>query len=200
MALRHSRHPMAPSWRWLLLVAFALLLILLTARAAAAENLGPGGSRVIVGDEVMGSYRLLVTSAPSPATTGTVTFVVRITDAQTGVAVRDAQVEIELSKGGQVIRQAATHQNAGNAIDYVAHIQIADEGSWAGIIRVNAPAGNLMREFTQQVTAPRTVTTVILVGIPFAAILVVFAALWLARSRSRDEAASPASVAQAERK
>ena len=63
MALRHSRHPMAPSWRWLLLVAFALLLILLTARAAAAENLGPGGSRVIVGDEVMGSYRLLVTSA-----------------------------------------------------------------------------------------------------------------------------------------
>lgn len=195
MALRHSPHKTAPPWRWIVLLALALLLMILTARAAAAENLGPGGSRVIVGDEVIGPYRLLVTSAPNPATTGTVTFVVRVTEPQSGVTVKDAQVEIELTNGSASIKQAATHENAGNPVDYAAHIEIQQEGAWNGAVRVTGPAGASEATFLQQVTAPRTISTVIMVGIPFAAILVVFVALWMARSRGREE--DDASMAQA---
>jgi len=199
MALKHARGPQAPSWRWLLFAAFAPLLILLTARAAVAENLGPGGARVIVGDEVIGAYRLLVTSAPNPATTGTVTFVVRVSDPQSGVTVKDAQVEVELRNGSAVLMRPATHENAGNPVDYAAHIEIQQEGAWNGVVRVTGAAGASEVTFLQHVTAPRTVSTIILVGIPFGAILVVFVAFWLARSRSREDS-DDVTITQAERK
>ena len=182
MALKHSR-PATPAWRWVLLVALALLLIIVTARAAAAENLGPGGSRVLIGDQVVGPYRLLVTSSPNPASTGTVTFVVRVSDPQSGVNVRDAQVEVELTKGATTFRQPATHEDAGNSVDYAAHIDVAEEGSWNGAVRVVGPLGTSEGLFLQQVTTPRALNTVILVGIPFVAILLVFVAFWLARTR-----------------
>ncbi len=101
---------------WLLLALAVLALVMLTARAAAAENLGPGGgSRLIVGDEIAGAYRLLATSSPEPRHDRHVTFVVRVTDPQTGAKVRDAQVEVALTERRRrtVLRQAATHQNAG---------------------------------------------------------------------------------------
>jgi hypothetical protein len=198
MSLKHTPQRAAPPWRWIVFAALALLLIILTARAAAAENLGPGGSRVIVGDEVVGAYRLLVTSSPNPATTGTVTFVVRVTDPQSSVTVKDAQVEVELTSGAASIKQAATHENAGNPVDYAAHIEIPQEGSWNGLVRVAGPAGASEAAFLQHVSAPRTANTVILVGIPFGAILLVFVALWMARSRGRED--QDASAAQALRK
>jgi hypothetical protein len=182
MALKHSR-PAAPAWRWVLLVALALLLIILTARAAAAENLGPGGSRVLIGDQVVGPYRLLVTSSPNPAATGTVTFVVRVSDPKSGVNVRDAQVEVEIARGATTLTKPATHEDAGNSVDYAAHIEIAEEGSWNGAVRVIGPLGTSEALFLQQVITPRALNTVILVGIPFAAILLVFVAFWLARTR-----------------
>lgn len=198
MALRHPRRPVVAPWRWGLLVALALLLIILTARAAAAENLGPGGSRVIIGDQVVGPYRLLVTSSPNPATTGTVTFVVRVSDPQSGVIVRDAQVEVTLTKGATSIAKPATHEDAGNAVDYAAHVDLNEQGSWNGLLRVSGPAGASETPFLQQVTTPRTLNTVILVGIPFAAIIVVFVAMWLVRTRKGD--AEEADIAQAANK
>jgi hypothetical protein len=188
MTIRPTRHPAAPSWRWLALIGLALFLILMTARAAAAENLGPGGSRVIVGDEVFGPYRLLVTSAPNPATTGTVTFVVRVSDPASETKVRDAQVEVELTQGTESIKQAATHENAGNPIDYAAHMQIANAGMWNGTIRVTGPAGASEVTFLQQVATPRKASTLLLVAIPFAVMLGVFAAMFVVRtSRQRGE-------------
>jgi hypothetical protein len=198
MSLKHTRPRAAAPWRWIVFAALALLLIILTARAAAAENLGPGGSRVIVGDEVIGAYRLLVTSSPNPATTGTVTFVVRVTDPQSSVTVKDAQVEVALTNGVASVTQPATHENAGNPVDYAAHIEVEQEGSWNGVVRVTGPAGASEATFLQQVTRPRTASTVILVGIPFAAILLVFVAFWMARSRGRED--EDTSVAQAARK
>jgi hypothetical protein len=195
MALKHTRQPTAAPWRWILFIAIALLLIILTARVAAGENLGPGGSRVLIGDQVVGPYRLLVTSSPNPATTGTVTFVVRVSDPQSGVSVRDAEVEVALTKGQTSLSHAATHEDAGNAIDYAAHVEIAEEGSWRGTVRVAGPQGTSEADFLQLVTSPRTLNTVILVGIPFAAIVVVFIAMWLVRSRSTES--EEASVAQA---
>jgi hypothetical protein len=194
MALKHSQ-PGKVAWRWLALIGLALFLIAMTARAAAAENLGPGGSRVLIGDQVIGPYRLLVTSSPNPAATGTVTFVVRVSDPQTGVNVRDAQVEVELEKGGTTLKHAATHEDAGNSVDYAAHIDITEEGSWNGAVRVVGPLGASEGLFLQQVITPRALNTVILVGIPFAAILLVFVAFWLARTRKA--AAGDPGIAQA---
>jgi len=161
--------------------------VILGARTAVAENLGPGGSRIIVGDEVVGDYRLLVTSAPNPALTGSVTFVIRVSDPQTGRKVLDAQVDIELTlpATGAVLTAPATQQNAGNNIDYAAHISIEQEGQWNGVLRVRGDLGASEVKFTQGVNAPRQLNTVILVGIPFLAILVVFGAMWMARSSER---------------
>jgi len=88
--------------------------------AARAENLGPGGgTRIIVGDEIVGPYRLLVTVAPEPAQVGVVTFVVRISDPASDEKVRDADVTVELvhSEDGTILTEAATHQSSGNPID-----------------------------------------------------------------------------------
>ena len=188
MTLKNPRGSAGIPWRWIVAGLLVLLLIVLGVRAAAAENLGPGGgTRIIVGDEVIGDYRLLVTSAPNPAVVGPVTFVIRVSDVQTGAKVRDAQVEVALalSQTGQSVRQAATHADAGNEIDYAAHIPLGQEGTWDGVVRVTGTAGSSEVKFVQRVTAPRNYTTVILVGIPFLAVLVVFGAMWYARSGER---------------
>ena len=99
--------------------------------ATHAENLGPGGgSRIIVGDEVVGPYRLLVTTTPEPAQVGTVTFVVRISDPSSDEKVLDADVAVELvhTENGIRLTGDATHNNAGNPIDYAAHMQIDNPG------------------------------------------------------------------------
>jgi hypothetical protein len=198
MTLRHSSRTgqphgdEAPSWRWVFLALAILVLIILTARAAAAENLGPGGgSRLIVGDEIVGAYRLLATSSPNPATTGTVTYVVRVSDPQSGAKVRDVQVAVELTSpdGATVLEEAATHQNAGNDIDYAAHIPIQQAGSWNGVIRVSGSAGSSEVKFLQTVSTPRTISTVILVGIPFLVMLGVFGAMYYVRAGGRKAAA-----------
>lgn len=196
MALRHTfegerPHESQVPWRRLLISLAMLALIIVTVADAAAENLGPGGgSRLIVGDEIVGAYRLLVTSSPNPATVGTVTYVIRVSDPQSGVKVRDAQVKIELTSedGTMVIKDAATHENAGNDIDYAAHIPIEQPGAWNGVIRVSASAGSSEVKFLQTVSSLRSISTVILVGIPFLVMLGVFGAMYYVRASGRKTA------------
>lgn len=199
MILRHSprgHKGTAPRGRWLLLAAMIVILIVLTARAAAAENLGPGGgSRLILGDELVGPYRILATSSPNPATTGTVTYVVRVTDPQTGATVRDAQVEVELTLAdgngaGTVAKEAATHKNAGNDVDYAAHIPMQQVGSWNGVLSITGSLGSSEATFVQNVSPQRSLSTVILVGIPFVVMLGVFAAMYFVRTSGRKSAAA----------
>ena len=192
MILRHGHKGDAP-WRWLLLAFIIVILILVGARAAAAENLGPGGgSRLIAGDEVIGPYRLLITSSPNPATTGTVTYVVRVSDPESGAKVRDAQVEIELTlaDGSGVLKDTATHKNAGNDVDYAAHIPVQQAGSWNGVVRVTGSLGSSEVQFLQSVSSPRTFSTVILVGIPFLVMLGVLGAMYFMRTVARKTAAA----------
>ena len=192
MFLRHAPRGAgereSPGWRWPLLLLIILLLTLLTMRAVRAEDLGPGGgSRLILGDELVGPYRILATSSPNPATKGVVTYVVRVTDPTTGERVRDAQIEIELRQadGAAVVRDSATHDDAGNDIDYAAHISLEQEGSWNGVLRVTGSRGTSETAFVQNVTPQRTLSTVILVGIPFVVMLAVFGAVYFVRSGGR---------------
>jgi hypothetical protein len=159
--------------------------------AVRAENLGPGGgSLIVVGDEVVGPYRLLVTTAPEPAQVGVVTFVVRISDPASDEKVRDAAVNVELvhSEDGTLLTGAATHQNAGNPIDYAAHMQIEKPGVYNARIRIIGPAGPAEVSFTQRVAARRGFGTLLLIGLPFVVVLGILASVWLGRSRSRQPA------------
>jgi YtkA-like len=164
----------------------AAWLLAVVPPATRAENLGPGGgSRIIVGDEIVGPYRLLVTVAPEPAQVGVVTFVVRISDPASDEKVRDADVTVELvhSEDGTVLTGAATHQNSGNPIDYAAHMQIEKAGTYNATIRIGGPAGPTEVTFTQKVVARRGLGTLLLIGVPFVVVLGILASVWLKGSR-----------------
>ncbi|MBM4457703.1 MAG: hypothetical protein FJ011_08070 [Chloroflexi bacterium] len=184
---------------WMLLIALALASGAGLARPAPArgENLGPGGgTRIIVGDEVVGPYRLLVTAAPEPAQVGAVTYVVRVSDPASGEKVRDADVAIELVHGEKGIRltTAATHANAGNAIDYAAHMEVADAGSWNGVVQVSGRAGSAQVAFVQRIAPPRGVATVVIVAVPFVITLAVLGGFWVFRTGRRADPAETGSV------
>lgn len=170
---------------WMIALAWVFL-----AAPLQAENLGPGGgTRILLGDEPVGPYRVLATVAPEPAQVGPVTFVVRISDLATGATVRDAQVWVELRHTGSTAALAAqaTHGDAGNPVDYAAHIEIAQAGVWEGVLRIVGPAGSAQATFTQRVTAPRSAATLILVGIPFLVVLAGLAGFWYFRSTSATQ-------------
>ena len=177
-----------PRTAWLL--AALLLASLLLAPQAQAENLGPGGgTRVIAGDESIGPYRVLFTSSPEPAQVGKVTFVVRLSDPKTDEKIRDAEAVIELkhSETGATLSQAATHANAGNPTDYVAHFQLDQPGQWEGMLRVRGPAGPAELPFMQRISPKRQLSTLVIAGAPFLVVLGLLAALWFARSGSQPK-------------
>lgn len=170
-----------------MLLVFVLLLFLIPL-PACAENLGPGGgTRIITGDQVVGPYRLLITSSPEPAVVGTVTFAVRVSDPASGEKIRDAEITVQLTHNatGAILKQAATHADAGNLIDYAAHIVIEQAGTWEGVITVVGPAGPAEVTFLQRVSPPRQMSTLIIAAIPFLVLLGVLGGLWLARSGGR---------------
>lgn len=172
------------------MLLISVCLLILAAPAVHAENLGPGGgTRVIAGDQIIGPYRLYITSSPEPALVGTVTYVVRVSNPDTGEKIRDAEVTVQLTHGTTktTLKHAATHADAGNPIDYAAHITIEQSGTWDGVIVVNGPAGRAEVAFLQRVSPPRGLNTLIAAGIPFLVILGVLVGLWVARSSGRRE-------------
>ena len=145
-------------------MVISVVLSLLPAPHAQAENLGPGGgTRVIAGDEIVGPYRLLFTSSPEPAQVGKVTLVVRLSDPKTDEKVRDAEAVIELkhSETGATLSQAATHANAGNPTDYAAHFELDQPGQWEGVLRVRGSAGSAELPFMQRISPKRQISTLV---------------------------------------
>ncbi|MEJ5199526.1 MAG: hypothetical protein WHX53_11435 [Anaerolineae bacterium] len=174
--------------RYIFLLALIAALMPWT---AAAENLGPGGgTRVIAGDEVVGPYRLFVTSSPEPAQIGPVTIAVRVGDGKSDEKIRDAQVRITLTLPGSNVRleAAATHADAGNPIDYAAHIQIDQPGLYEGTIRIEAAQGPAELRFTQRILPPRTTSTLLVLALPFVAALLILAGFWYFRSTTHATA------------
>jgi hypothetical protein len=170
---------------------WAALALAIAPPAVRAENLGPGGgTRIIVGDEIVGPYRLLVTVSPEPAQVGIVTFVVRISDPTSGEKVLDADIAVELvhSQDGAVVTGAATHHDSGNPIDYAAHVQIDKPGTYDAKIHITGPAGPADVTFVERVSARRQFGTLLIIGIPFVIVLGILAGVWLRRSGARPAA------------
>ncbi len=155
---------------------------------ALASNLGPGGGqRVIVGDQVVGAYRLWVTVAPEPAQVGQITIVVRVYDVKSGAQVNDPAIAVRLvnPEDGTVLSTAATHRDAGNAIDFADHVDIPSAGTWNVAIHVSGPAGTSDVSFVEPVLAPRSASTLLYVGLPFLAALIFFGITWRGRAGRR---------------
>ena len=85
----------------------------------------------------------------------------RLSDPKTDEKVRDAEAVIELkhSETGATLSQAATHADAGNPTDYVAHFQLDQPGQWEGILRVRGPAGSAELPFMQRISPKRQLST-----------------------------------------
>jgi hypothetical protein len=172
-----------------LAVVWALAALGALPSPALASNLGPGGGqRVIVGDQVVGAYRLWVTVAPDPAQVGQITIVVRVYDIRSGAQVNDPTIAVKLVNpaDGTVLNTAATHRDAGNAIDFADHIDIPSAGTWDVAMHVSGPAGTSDVSFVEPVLAPRSASTLLYVGLPFLAALVFFGISWQRHAGGRS--------------
>ena len=137
----------------------------------------------------VGPYRIFFTSSPEPAQIGKVTFVVRLSDPKTDAKVRDAEVVVALkhSETGAALSQTATHADAGNPIDYVAHLQLDQPGQWEGVLHVARPTGTAELPFMQRISPKRQLSTLVIAGAPFLVVLGLLAALWFAHSGSQPK-------------
>ena len=149
----------------IIILFFALGLF----QPAHAIGPGAGGSKIRVSDERIGPYILLVATSPLPVTPGQMNVWVRVTDAATDQLRRDAVVTIEATPrgDGQTLTAQATHQNAGNDYDYVAHLEVDQTGQWDVTIFVQDEPGDIQTAFTETVSRGLSATVLIAVAVPF---------------------------------
>jgi hypothetical protein len=159
------------------LTGLALILIFLNlAQPVLAIGPGTGGSKIRVSDERIGPYVLLVATSPLPVTVGQMSVWVRVTDGKTGKYRPDATVMIKATprEGGDTLTAQATHKNAGNNYDYVAHFEVQTTGQWDITISVQDELGHAeVPPFTETVTHGLSLNVVLSVAIPFVVLAVV---------------------------
>ena len=127
-----------------------------------------GGSKIRISDEKVGPYILLVATSPLPVTVGQMDVWVRVRDGETDKLLRDAVVMIEATpqRGGPTLAAQATHEHAGNAFDYVAHLDIEDAGQWNFTVYVEDEPGQIDVAFTESVD--RESNIILLIGLAVA--------------------------------
>lgn len=149
---------------------------------------GTGSSRIRIDSEPIGPYVLLVATSPLPITVGQMNVWVRVMDTEGRQALRDAVVNIEATpvNGGEMVTGMATHQNAGNEIDYVAHLEVEQAGDWQVRVTVENELGQAEVSFNETVTSSLNLGMIIGMGVPFVVLIVVVGVyLW---RRSGDAA------------
>jgi hypothetical protein len=119
---------------------------------ALAHN--PGGNiKIRVSDEKVGPYILLVATYPQPAIIGQMDVWVRVREDGVDRLLRDAVVTIEAKprNGGPAQTVEATHKLAGNAFDYLAHLNLETAGQWDFTVHVASELGQVNVAFTETV-------------------------------------------------
>jgi hypothetical protein len=166
------------------ILSFCLFLTLLTLPLPAlAIGPGTGGSKIRVSDERIGPYVLLVATSPLPVIVGQMSVWVRVTDDKTGKYRPNATVMVKATprEGGDTLTAQATHKNAGNDYDYVAHFEVQTTGQWDISISVQDELGQVeIPPFTETVTHGLSLNMVLGVAIPFV-ILAVIVGIYLWR-------------------
>ncbi|RME74751.1 MAG: hypothetical protein D6784_09375 [Chloroflexi bacterium] len=158
------------------LLLVAIIFIFLTCVLPVyAVGPGTGGSKVRVNDEKIGPYILLVATSPLPVRVGQMSVWVRVTDAATGQLRRDAVVTVQMTPrgGGQTLTGQATHKNAGNDYDYVAHFDVAQAGQWDITVTVEDAPGTVETRFVETVSRGSNMTTLLALAVPFVVLIIV---------------------------
>lgn len=154
----------------------AFLLLLLLARPGLAIGPGTGGSKIRVGDERVGPYVLLVATSPLPVKVGQMSVWVRVANATDAAQLRqDAVVTVTARprSGGATQTAQASHQNAGNDVDYVAHLEVEAPGEWDVTVSVEDELGQAEVSFVETVSRGQNIGLLLGLAVPF----VVLAAL-----------------------
>lgn len=171
------------------LIGFCLLLAFLTLpQPVLAIGPGTGGSKIRISDERIGPYVLLVATSPLPVTVGQMSVWVRVTDGKTGKYRPDATVIIKATprEGGETLTAQASHQNAGNNYDYVAHFEVQTTGQWDITVSVQDELGQVETPpFTETVTRGLSLSVLLSVAIPFV-VLAVVVGIYLWRRSAAD--------------
>ncbi len=165
-------------------LAFLLVIIIVAYSNPAALAIGPGtgGSKIRVNEENVGPYTLLVATSPLPVTLDQQMSVwVRVSDPVTNDLRREAQVVVAATHHdtGQTLTAEATHKNAGNDYDYVAHFDIKNSGQWDVTVTISDEPGVAEVSFVESVSSGLSVTIIIALGIPFIVLAVIIGVyLW----------------------
>jgi hypothetical protein len=154
---------------YLFSLVIVMVLAFLLAGPVWASGPGTGGSKIHISDEKIGPYILLVATSPLPVTVGQMSVWVRVTDAQTDRLRPGAQVTITATPPGNglPVTVQATHQNAGNTSDYVAHLEVNEAGRWDIAISVDDEPGQVQTAFSETVSRGTSVFVLVAVAIPF---------------------------------
>ena len=169
------------------------LLLWAGAGPARAEGPGTGGSRIFISDKTVGNYVLLVWAGPSPPQVGRYTVYVRVSDLA-GQQLREGlQVSVRATEdaNGAVAESEATHQNAGNSLDYAAHFQLPRKGNYQFDVTVQGAAGDAEAVFRDRVVATISFGLISAIAGPFIVIIgAVFWYMWARQSQPDPEAGS----------
>ena len=157
-----------------ILLGLALIVTLFMVRGWLGPVLAhsPTGARINirVSDQRVGPYVLLVATYPDPATIGQMDVWVRVGVDGTNRFLRDAVVTIEATSrnGGAPQTIKATHDLAGNAFDYVGHLDLETTGQWDFNVRIESDLGPANVTFSDNV---RWLNTQLLISIAGAVIV-----------------------------
>ena len=171
---------MNPQYRYRIWLTFFLAFIITLGQGlfypVLAIGPGTGGSKIRVNEETHGPYILLIATSPLPVTAEQQMSVwVRVTDKESELLLRDAVVKVEAMPrvGGELLVAEATHKNAGNDYDYVAHFDIEKAGQWDITVTVEDELGQVDVSFTETISKGVTATIIIGLAIPFTVIIFV---------------------------
>jgi hypothetical protein len=112
-----------------------------------------GGVNIRVNDQKIGPYILLVATYPQPAIVGQMDVWVRVGENGTNRFLRDAVVTIEAKprNGGRAQIVQASHDLAGNPVDYLAHLDLESAGPWEFTVKIESDLGPANVAFTDSV-------------------------------------------------
>jgi hypothetical protein len=170
-------------WFYRILIGLSLIIVLFAAPGllypALAHN-PTGEIKIWINDQKVGPYILLVATYPQPATIGQLDVWVRVGEDGANRLLRDAVVTIEAKpqNGGPTQTAQATHKLAGNAFDYLAHLNLETAGQWDFTVYVASELGQVNVAFTETV-AWLTPNLLFWVAISIMILVVIFAVyLW----------------------
>ncbi len=170
-----------------LLFIFCLIVTQTLLHPVLAIGPGTGGSKIRVNEERIGPYILLVATSPLPVTLDQQMSVwVRVIDPTTNELRPDAAVTVVAThrETGQTLTAPATHRNAGNDHDYVAHFDIENAGPWEITVNISDEPGEAEVSFVERVSAGLSLALVAVLGIPFAVLVMIIGVYLWRRSES----------------